>query len=86
LPGHGHSELHAPQLLGSLVVSVHTPLQMDASGAQQLPWRHACVGRHRRPHAPQLFGSLMSAASQGVGPASNDASIASASAASLGAS
>lgn len=51
----------APQLLTSLCVSTHIPLQSCLGAAQvgtQAPAVHDCPIGHARPHAPQLLGSV----------------------------
>lgn len=48
---------HAPQLLGSVRGSVHTPAQTRPRQAPHEPCTHDSLGVHRLPHAPQLVGS-----------------------------
>jgi hypothetical protein len=49
---------HAPQFMGSVLVSTHTPPHVvDPAEQTQTPLVHASPLAHVRPHAPQLFRS-----------------------------
>jgi hypothetical protein len=53
--------LHPPQLLVSLWVSTHAPLQsVWPEGQTQLPFVQVAVFGHTLPHPPQLAGSVCS--------------------------
>jgi hypothetical protein len=51
---------HAPQFVGSVVVSTHTPLQTECGGAQHTPLMHIspAVVLHAFPHEPQFIASV----------------------------
>ncbi len=56
-----HTLPHAPQLLGSMAVTVHVPLQLVKNGAQlsvQRPSWHASIAPQVLPQPPQLSGSI----------------------------
>jgi hypothetical protein len=64
---------HRPQLLGSLSVFTHTPLQHDWPGRQavlpphrQYSSEQVSPGLHRSPQAPQLYTSVLRFAQRSV--------------------
>jgi hypothetical protein len=55
----GHLFPQKPQLLGSVAVSTHCPLQSSlVSGQAHCPMTHSLPPVQTLPHAPQLLGSL----------------------------
>jgi hypothetical protein len=58
--GPGQTLPQLPQLLGSVLVLTHAPLQPDWPAPQQTEFMHAFCPMHLLPHAPQLLLSVVS--------------------------
>jgi hypothetical protein len=57
----GHAKPHTPQFAGSVVVLVHTPLQLMVPGGHTVVhtlFTHVAPGAQTTPQLPQLRGSV----------------------------